>query len=123
MYQRLVAVAVIALILSASTAFGQCGCNSQPVYAPVEAAYASYYAPPAAYAPAPYVSYYAPPVPYTTYYSPYAAYYSPYATFAPVVAPYPVYYRYGVPGWSAYGTPRLYVPGEPVRNVLRAVTP
>jgi hypothetical protein len=28
-----------------------------------------------------------------------------------------------VPGWSAYGTPRLYVPGEPVRNVLRAVTP
>jgi hypothetical protein len=60
MYQRFIAVAVIALILSGSTAFAQCNCNSQPVYAPVVSSYASYYVPPA-YSPAPYVSYYAPP--------------------------------------------------------------
>ena len=65
MYQRFIAVAVIALILSGSTAFAQCCCNSQPVYAPVTYGYTSYYAPPAAYySPAPYVSYYAPPAAY-----------------------------------------------------------
>ena len=25
-------------------------------------------------------------------------------------------------GWSVYGTPRVYVEGEPVRNTLRALT-
>jgi hypothetical protein len=45
--------------------------------------------------------------PYTSYYAPYAAYYAP---------------AYAVAGTSIYGTPQFYVPGEPVRNVLRAVT-
>ena len=119
MYRRSIALAVIVLILGGSTAFAQCACSSAPVYEPVASSYASYYASPVAYAPAPYVSYYAPPVPYTAYYSPYVAY-SPYAAYAPVM-PYRAYY--GVPGWSMYGTPRFYVPGEPVRNVVRAVTP
>ena len=119
MYQRLLAVAVVALILSGSTALAQCGCDAQPVYAPVASGYATYYAPSTAYyAPAPYVSYYTPPVSYASYYAPAA----PYATYyAPAVVPYRAYY--GVPGWSAFGAPRLYMPGQPVRNVLRAVTP
>jgi hypothetical protein len=29
----------------------------------------------------------------------------------------------GVVGSSVYGTPKVYVPGQPVRNVWRAVTP
>jgi hypothetical protein len=143
MYQRFIVLAVIALILSASTAFAQCGCSSQPAYAPVVSGYAtSYYAPQTAYyspvsyasyyapvaAPVSYTSYYAPavayaPAPYVSYYAPaapYAAYYSPYATYSPVVS-YRAYY--GVPGWSMYGAPRVYVPGEPVRNALKAVTP
>ena len=75
MYQRFIALAVIALILSGSTAFAQCCCNPQVVYSPVVYGYTSYYAPPVEYySPAPYVSYYAPP----------AAYYSP--------APYVTYY-------------------------------
>ena len=141
MYWRFISLAVIALILSGSTVFAQCGCSSPPVYEPVAPSYStyyappvadytpvsyvsnyqpaavpttyvSYYAPPAAVAPAPYVAYYATPTPYVTYYSP---------PVAPVVAPYPVYY--GVPGLSIYGTPQIYVPGQPVRNVLRAITP
>jgi hypothetical protein len=130
MYQRFVALAVIALIACASSARAQCSCGLSPTYAPVAPSYstsyapvvvdyapvtyATYYAAPAAYAPAPYVSYYAPPVSY-------AAYYAPSVAVAPVVAPYRAYY--GVPGWSMYGTPRVYVPGEPVRNTLKAVTP
>ena len=119
MYHRYIAVAVLALILSGSTAFAQCGCSSQPVYAPVASGYASYYAPPVAYTPAPYVSYYAPPVdyapaPYVSYYAPpvayapapYVSYYAPAAPNVtlcayPPVVPYRVYY--GVPGWSAFG--------------------
>ena len=130
MYQRFILLAVVALMLNGSTAFAQCGCSSPPVYAPVASSYVSYYAPPVAYySPTPYASYYAPPAAYTpvsyvSYYAPaapYATYYSPYATYAPVVAPYRAYY--GVAGWSVYGTPRVYAPGEPVRNVLMAVTP
>jgi hypothetical protein len=141
MYRSFVTVAVIALILSGSTAFAQCGCSSPPVYTPVAPSYTSYYVPAAVeYTPAPYVSYYAAPVapvsyvsyyappvapaPYVSYYAPaapYVTYYTPYTTYAPVVAPYRTYY--GVPGASIYGAPRVYVPGEPVRNVLKAVTP
>ena len=33
------------------------------------------------------------------------------------------YAPYGVVGSSIYGTAKVYVPGEPVRNALRAVTP
>ena len=143
MCQRFITLAVIIFLLSSSMAFAQCGCSSPPVvaaapsyvsdYAPQAtyspASYVSYYAPPAAYAPAPYVSYYAPPAayapaPYVSYYAPpvaYAAYYSPAPAYAAPVVPYRAYY--GVAGWSVYGTPRVYVPGEPVRNALRAVTP
>jgi hypothetical protein len=151
MYQRFVPLAVIALIACASSVYAQCSCGLSPAYAPAAAAYApvapsyttsyapavvdyapvtyaTYYAAPAAYAPAPYVSYYAPaayaPAPYVSYYAPpvsYAAYYAPSVAVAPVVAPYRAYY--GTPGWSIYGTPRVYVPGEPVRNTLKAVTP
>jgi len=141
MFQRSIPLAVIALILSGSTAFAQCGCGSPPVYAPVAPSYTSYYFSPAVdYTPAPYVSYYSPPaapVSYVSYYvppvapaphvsyyapaAPYVTYYAPYATYAPIVAPVRAYYA--VPGVSNYGTPRVYVPGEPVRNVLKAVTP
>jgi hypothetical protein len=139
MCQRYISLAVIALLLlGGSIAHAQCGCSSPPVYtsvapsyssnyAPVvtnytPVSYASYYAPPAAYAPAPYVTYYAPPVAYAP--TPYVSYYAPaapYVAYAPVVAPYRAYY--GVPGWSIYGTPRVYVPGEPVRNTVKAVLP
>ena len=100
-----------------STYYAPAATTYTAAYAPVVSsgpvAYTSYYAP-AAYAPAPYTTYYAPAVPYATNYA-------PYAVAAPAAVPYRAYY--GVPGWSAYGTPRLYVPGEPVRNALRAVTP
>jgi hypothetical protein len=99
--------------------------NSPTVAYEAPAAYTSYYAP----APTGYTTYYAPPavssvaVPYVSYYAPatpYAAYYSPGVAAAPV--PYSTYY-YGVPGTSIYGTPQVYVPGQPVRNTLRALTP
>ena len=80
------------------------------------------------YAPASYVANYAPTTayyaPYTTYYAPTTAYYAP--------APYTTYYAPGmrasvVPyarsGESIYGTPKIYVQGEPLRNVWRAVSP
>jgi hypothetical protein len=128
MYQRFIPLAVIALILSGTTAFAQCGCSSPPVYTSVAPTYSTYYAFAAAdYTPAPYVSYYAPPsapVSYVSYYAPATpnlTYYRPYATYVPVVAPYRAYY--GVPGVSMYGAPRVYVPGEPVRNALKAITP
>jgi hypothetical protein len=146
MYHRLITLSVLALMLGSSAAFAQCGCNSSPVSTAVAPSYTtSYYAPAAAdYAPAPYTSYYAAPVSYATYYAPaapvsYATYYAPaapapyvsyyapavpYATYyspAPVVMPYRAYY--GVPGRSVFGAPRVYVPGEPVRNAVRAVTP
>jgi hypothetical protein len=60
---------------------------------------------------------YVPAVPaYTTYYpSRYVTYYGP------TVTVYPTYYVR--PGWSIFGAPRVYVAGQPVRNVLRAITP
>lgn len=108
----------------------------------------AYYAPPAQvgttyYAPAPYVTYYSPATPQVVYYAPSAqaatTYYAPaadaYTTYyapAPAVQPYTTYYApavepyvtyYGTLGSSVYGTPKVYVPGEPVRNTLRALTP
>ena len=114
MYQRFIVVAVIALISSGSTAFAQCGCSSQPVYAPVASGYASYYAPQAAYySPVSYTSYYAPPVayapaPYVSYYAgkPYVTYYSPYATYAPFRALPGLLLRRAGPE-HVRGTPRL----------------
>jgi hypothetical protein len=129
MYSRfLVMLLVSVVVLSGSAVLAQCGCAAPaPVYAPVAPVYTSYYAPAVTYyTPAvtavptvayytPYVSYYAPAAPTVSYYTPYAAY-------APVVRPYAAYY-YGVPGWSMYGTPKVYVPGEPLRNAIRATTP
>jgi len=149
MYRRFIPVVAVALLLSASVAFAQCGCSVPPVYAPAAPSYTSDYAPqvtyaapvaysasytaPVAYAaPAPQVSYYAPPVAYAAYYAPpvaysayyaapvpYAAYYAPAVAYGPVAVP----YRVGYPGRSMYGAPRIYVPGEPVRNTLKAITP
>jgi hypothetical protein len=72
-------------------------------------------APPVSYSATPCASYYAP----ATAVTPCVTYYSP--PVAPVAAPYGVYY--GVAGTSIYGTPKVYVPDQPVRNAPRAVTP
>ncbi len=124
MYTRFIAVAVACMLsLSASTLFAQWGCGTVvTAYPPVVASYAAYYAPPVAYvAPQPYVSYYAPVTPYVSYYAPVVPYVSYYAPYAVAVRPYAAYY--GVVGPSIYGTARLYRPGQPVRNVVRAVVP
>jgi hypothetical protein len=125
MRARVLAVTMVAVLsLCVSPVFGQC-CGSVATYMPAAPAYTTYYAPTTAYYDsAPYVAYYAPPAAYTTYYaSPYVSYYaSPYTTYyGPTVAAYPAYYAR--PGWSVFGAPRVYVPGQPVRNALRAVTP
>ena len=118
MSARVLAMTMVAVLsLSVSPVFGQCCGSVATTYVPAEPAYATYYAPTAAYyATAPYVAYYAPPVTYTTYYpSPYVTYYGP------TVVAYPTYYAR--PGWSVFGATRVYVAGQPVRNVLRAITP
>ena len=79
------------------------------------------------YAPAPVVSY--GPVVSTSYYAPapyYAAAPLPYYAASPVVTPY--YVARPVAVAPLYGRPvivrpKVYVVGQPVRNVLRAVTP
>jgi hypothetical protein len=110
------------VLLAASSA----SAHLHGVYAPVV---------PAPVVPAPVAAYYAtgPVVPYapvvtTAYYAPPAAFYpapAPYYVAAPIVAPVvapvavaPVYY-----GPAVVVRPKVYVRGEPVRNVLRAVTP
>ena len=75
----------------------------------------TYYAPATVSYAAPVTTYYA-PAPVTTYYAPTTTYYAP-AVVAPVVTT-PV-----VAGRTAYGTVRAYVPGQPVRNTLRYLTP
>ena len=80
----------------------------------------------------PYTSYYAPvAAPYTSYYAPAA---SPYVAYSPVVAPAP-YVTYSPTVMTSYYGPavvptypvvvrtKVYVPGEPVRNFFRAITP
>ena len=142
MYRSMLAIAVAAvLVLQASTVLAQCACGAAPTtYAPAAPSYTTYYAPAAPsyttyyaptvtyYPPTSYVAYYAPTTPYVSYYAPatsYVSYYAPAAGCAggcaPVVQPYAAYY--GRLGWSMYGTPKVYVPGVPVRNTLRAVTP
>jgi hypothetical protein len=77
-----------------------------PVYGAPVATY--YRAPVATYYRAPVTAYYA-PAPVTTYYAP-----APVTTYyAPAVVPAPVYYAYRP----------YYVPGQPVRNMLRATFP
>ena len=113
-------------------------------YAPVPTT--TYYAPAASYAGT--TTYYAPSVPSTSYYAPSAevvstpvtTYYAPSTTYAPMTS----YYGSSVPATSYYSgggystyyapystyysqpvivSPKVYVPGQPVRNMLRAVTP
>ena len=110
MRTRVLAVTMVAVLsLSVSPVFGQCCGSVTTAYVPAAPAYATYYAPTAAYfAPVPFVDYYAPPVAYTTYYG-------------PTVVAYPTHYARL--GWSVFGTPKVYVAGQPVRNVLRAITP
>jgi hypothetical protein len=103
------------ILLASSTAMAQYGYYGAPVVAaPVPTV--SYYAP------APTVSYYAPP-PTVSYYAP-----------APTVAYYPGAPVYGYPGPvvvaprvviggpGVFG-PRVYVVGQPVRNVVRWAVP
>ncbi len=110
------AVIVVASNATAQTYFGYMPAVPAPVagyyatgpvamYAPVVAT--AYYAPPAAYYPAPAPYYVASPVAV------------PYYAAAPVAVA-PVYYGYGP---AVVVRPKVYVRGEPVRNVLRAVTP
>jgi len=105
------------VLLTASLASADCGCAASPVV----------------YGPTPVVVNYA-PVAYTAYSSPYSypaygygyraayAYPAPYVVARPVVAvPGPVVYGPGVVyGVPYYARPWLYVPGQPVRNALRA---
>lgn len=117
--QRVVLSVAAGLSLMTSAALAQCGCGTaQPSYAPVAPTYATYYAPTYC-SRAPNVTYNATAAPQRAYYAPVAQPYTTYYT--PMAQPYAVYY--GSAGRSIYGTPKIYVPGEPVRNVLRAVTP
>jgi hypothetical protein len=115
MYARFLAVTtVVVSSLWVSTVFGQC-CGTVS-YMPVVPACTAYYAPPAPCTTcyAPYTTCYAAPCT-TCYAAPCATYYTP------TVVAYPAYYAR--PGRSVFGAPRVYVAGQPVRNVLRAVTP
>ena len=112
------AVAIALVLMAGSTAFA-----FHPYVAtlPVPPTpYAAYYAPQPVvpyYAPAPTVAYFAPA---PTYYSPVPAvtYYAP----TPMVVPAPVAVA-PVYGRAVVIRPKVYVAGQPVRNVLRAVTP
>jgi len=71
-------------------------------------------------APAPVATYYAPGVPVTTYYAPSATYYAPSVPVATYYAPAVTTTYY----YSPYIVrPKVYVRGQPIRNVLRAITP
>jgi hypothetical protein len=91
----------------------------------------TYYAPTVS---APVTTYYAPPV--TSYYAPTTTYYAPPTAYAPVATPYVAAYPAATPYVAAYPAatpyvagyapyyyyaPRLYVPGQPVRNFFRAL--
>ncbi len=66
---------------------------------------------------APVTTYYAPAVPVTTYYAP-----APIYTAPPV--PVTTYYAPAVTYTPRYIVrPKVYVRGQPIRNVLRAITP
>ena len=101
-------------------------CASGCASCEVPATQATYYAPAAesscttCYAPT--TTYYAPT---TAYYAPTTtAYYAPAATTAYYAPATTVYYALAaVVGSSVYGTAKVYVPGQPVRNALRAITP
>jgi hypothetical protein len=103
----LAAVAVVLLL--GTTAYGQWYAGPRAVYYP--APVYSYPAPVYAY-PAPYYTYRVPVVAPYPYYA-----YSP-VVAAPVYAPAAAWYGPGVVVRS-----KVYIPGRPVRNVVRAVVP
>jgi hypothetical protein len=110
MYRQLALVAMaIGLSLTTSPVLAQCSCDAAPApCVSVGPRCPTYYTPPVTnYPPVSCISHYAP--------APQVAYYTPVAQ--PAVA------YYGKPGRSIYGTPKVYVPGEPIRNILRAITP
>lgn len=122
MYSRLVVLsAAIGLILIASTVLAQCGCGStQMTYSPVEPGCTANGTPtPMCRPSASYITCNTPATSHVAYYAPVAQTYP--ARYVPTTRPYMT--NYGMAGWSIYGTPKVYVPGEPVRNVLRAITP
>jgi hypothetical protein len=124
MKNMLVVVGALLAVLASSAAFAQdCGCA-----APAAAA-----APQVVVQTAmPVVTYYAPAAPVVAYYAPAAPVvaYSPYVVARPVVAPYvvarPVAAPYVVarpvvaPVYGGVVVRPLFVPGEPVRNAIRA---
>jgi hypothetical protein len=120
----LVAFFAAAVLLAVSSAEAQTYIGYMPATPVPVAAY---------YRPVPVVSY--SPVIAASYYAPQTVYYAPpvpYYVAAPMATPYyaaspvvpaavavaPVYY-----GRPVVVRPKVYVPGEPVRNILRAVTP
>lgn len=96
-----------------------------PYAAPV--AVTSYYAPTTSYyAPAPVSTYYAPTVATTSYYAPASPYPvvagyapAPVVAYRPAVVAQPAY----VIGRGVVGQTKVYIPGQPVRNSVRFVTP
>jgi hypothetical protein len=93
------ATVMVALVASASFAFSQTVVTYYPSGVPVT----TYYGP-------------SPRVPVTTYYAPVTRYYAPVTTYyAPAVT---AYYS---PAYIV--RPKVYVRGQPIRNVLRAITP
>jgi hypothetical protein len=124
--KNLIGLAVVVLaVLTCSTAWAQCGCAPAAPVVTVAA-----YVPEVVPTPAPVytagypvaVSAYYPVAPvYSAYYAPpvYSAYYpAPYVVARPAYLPQAVYY-----GAPYVVRPKVYVYGQPVRNVIRAVTP
>ncbi len=111
MNRKLIALCVLALALCVTAPAG-----AQEFFARVPTTHVAYYGPvvvpapvvlsgPVVYAPAPVVAYYRAPV---------VAYYP-----APVCGPVPAY----VAARPVIVRQRVYVPGQPVRNVLRVLAP
>jgi hypothetical protein len=98
--------AVALVLLLGSTAYGQWYVGPRAVYYPAAPVYAY---------PAPVYAY---PAPYYTYRVPVVAP-SPYFAYSPVVAPAAVWY--GSPGVVVRS--KVYIPGRPVRNAVRAIVP
>jgi hypothetical protein len=118
-----------AVVLVASNAMAQAYVTYMPVGpTPVVTYYSPYSpAPVASYGPVVSTSYYAPETVYYAAPTPYYAAPTPYYVASPVATPYyvaspyvaaPAYY-----GPSVIVRPKVYVRGEPVRNLIRAVTP
>jgi|WetSurMetagenome_2_1015567.scaffolds.fasta_scaffold796202_1 hypothetical protein len=98
------ALGIVMLISSTSFAGWYVGPTMVQTYYPMAPAYA--YPAPVVAAPAPYVAYMPVATPVVTYYG------------SPVVAPVPVYV-----GRPAVVRSKVYYPGQPVRNVVKAVVP